>query len=696
MLLTLSVARAEDLSLPRVERAGIVVDGRATEAAWAHALELPPMVVYQPSSDVEPVGPTRVRVLMDEAGLYVHFDAVDPEPALVRAGLGRRDGRDSDDMVGIELDPGGEGRRGYFFFVNPLGVQLDARQVPGTEDDWSWDADWRSAGHRTPTGYEVELAIPWAALHMSGAVDRLGVLSARYVPRKGQDSAWPRVEPNTSTLQYAAKLRVPGELPRRIGLEIRPELTGSWSDPHVDTGRLEWYGLGPGLTLRYAPTSTFGAVGTFNPDFSQLESDATQIDVNQRYALSYDEKRPFFLEGQDWFSHPMNGMVYTRSMNAPLYGLRATGEIGRVGLAALHTMDMAPPASVNEGGGWTEAQLDGHVALASLGRARVSLGGDSYVGLLASDRTILDSNLANRVLGLDSTVRFTPQFTIGAAALASATTFSESDQPTLAPAGLLKAFWSGERVYALGSVKAIAPGFRQENGFVTQSDLMGAATEAHYNLHPSEGVPLLALEPWDVWSYWTIDQAPRERGWDPSVWMQLGDGSFVKLDGRIAGEAFADAWIDYQNAELYVETSIGEGLRLEAGGIGGTAPYYDVEDPRAGRYVEGWMELAVQPIARLTLSVEPVVEQMAELDGAPLYLVWTGRAKAELFVDRSLWLRAVAQLEGDEGGVGGWRIEPVLGWEWTPGRAAYLGGAYGDDDGRMWQVFAKLGWVFDL
>jgi hypothetical protein len=693
---------AAELALPRVPDAAIVVDGRANEPAWGHALVLPDATVFEPSADVAPVGSMRTRVLADDVALYVHFDVTDPEPRLVRAGLGRRDTR-NDDAVGIYLDPSGDGRRAFVLLSTPIGVQLDRLHIPGgDDDDWSWDAVWRSAGRRTATGFEVEMAIPWGSVHLSGNVESIGLLVVRHLARKDQGYAWPKVDPGTDPLLAEAHVRGPGRLPWHVGLEILPELTGAWSVPHIESGRLEVAGVGPGLTLRYNPARNFGAVATFNPDFSQLESDATQIDVNKRYALSYGEKRPFFLEGQDWFDHPMSGMVYSRSMNAPLYGARAAGEVGRVGFAALHVLDLSPPPSVSEGGGWTAEQLAGHQALATLGRVRVSLGGDSYVGLLGSDRTVLDSGLYNRVFGVDSVVRVEKRATIEAAAVGSATTLTDGAAPLLAPAAKLGAQWSGKLLDLRAAADAVAPGFRQENGFVTHADRVGGFTEDHVNLYPKVGwLPLVGLEPVDVWSYWHFDGTPRERAWDPSVWALFGNGTFVKLDQRVAGEEFGGAWIDYTNTELYVTGSIGSGVRASVGGQVGSAPYYDAAAPRAGLVTEGWAGVALQPVSAFTLSLDPEVERMTERDGTPLYIAWTGRVRAELFLDRNLWVRTIAQLTGKDTVLpSSWRVEPVVAWEWTPGRAVYVGGSYGVADvptgTTAWQVFAKAGWDFVL
>jgi hypothetical protein len=688
------------LLLPFLPDAQLTVDGKADESAWSAAAELPDGVPFWPNDAVEPVGALSTRVLTDEHNLYVHFSVADPEPSLVRAGLGRRDSRYADDYVSIQLDPGLTGRRAYRFTANALGVQTDGVHLLGQasyEEDNSWDGLWTSVGRKTPTGWEVEMAIPWSTLQVSREAGRFGLVVARQLARKSHTYAWPKVEPNTDSLLSQASVQGPSGLPARAGLEILPELTGGWSEPAVDTGRLGFLGVSPGLTVRYAPTSNFSASATGNPDFSQIESDSSRIEVNQRYAQSYEEKRPFFLEGQDAFQFPFRGMYYSRSVNAPLYGVRLFGQTGKLSVAGLHALDMLPPPSVNEGGGWTEAQLAGRPALASVVRAQVASDNGSTAGLFLSDRTVLDAGLGNQVAAVDGTLRVGRNFFVEGAALGSATTFEEGEEARLAPAARVAGGWSSDTLYVFTKAILIGEDFRQENGFVTQSDIVGGSAEVHYEFHPGGLVPMLTLEPTDGWAFFDLDGVARERAWDPSIWAQFEDGTFVKLDGRIAGEAFAGGWVDYARAELYTSSAVGEALRLEAEATAGTSPYYDPDNPRAGVLQAGGLGVQVQPTSAVLLALEPGVAHMTELTGEELFLAWTGRARLEIFLNRNAWLRLVADTQGDEAALSAWRVEPLVAYEWTPGRALYLGGAVGEfGDASYWQVFAKASWRFLL
>jgi len=695
MWLVVPLAEASALELPQVDPAALRMDGHVDEAAWSGALELPDPIPFRPAADVTPVGRMRTRLLATEEALWVGFVVEDPDPSAIRAGLGRRDHR-PDDTVGILLDPAGDGRRAYELRVNPLGVQLDRLDVPGEwDDDWSWDAVWRSAARRVPGGWEAEMAIPWGSLHMTGSVEAFGLVVLRRLERRAHDYAWPEVTPGTEPLLAAARIRGPQALPSRVGLELLPELTGAWSDPHVESGRWELYGVGPGLTARFAPGGGLTAVATVNPDFSQLESDSDQIDVNERFALYYDEKRPFFLEGQEWLEPAAQGMLHTRSMVAPLYGARVVAETGRLGVAALHVLDRAPAPSVTEGEGWTADQLDGHDALDTVLRGRWSLGGESYVGVFGSDKSILGTELSNRVLGVDTSIRAEKRLLIEAAALASATVFEPGEAPRWAPAAETSARFSGERLFLHAGAELAGPDFRQENGFRSLADFVGVYTEDHVRITPGlDWLPLVAVEPVDVWAYWSWDGRPTERGWDPSVWARFGNGAFLKVDGHLGEEEFGGVLLADRNLELYGSLDLGRAVRAEAAVDLGRVPIYDADRPRSGDGRGGWASLAVQPLSAFVLTVEPEVQAMDEVDGTPLFLAWTGRARAELFLSRAAWLRLVGELGGDDQGAARWRVEPVAAVEWTPGRAVYLGGSVGDDGERSWQLFAKLAWTF--
>ncbi|MBI5852390.1 MAG: carbohydrate binding family 9 domain-containing protein, partial [Planctomycetes bacterium] len=176
------------MHVPRAA-APIVIDGVLDEAAWASAAVIPVNIEFRPGDNAPAPVDTTCLLTHDDRALYAAFRAADPRPAEIRAHLSARDGAYRDDNVGILLDTFNDQRRGFEFFVNPLGVQMDLAvsdiATGGENEDDSWDAIWASAGRITADGYVVEIAIPFSTLRFAdGAGDKLwGFAAARNQPR---------------------------------------------------------------------------------------------------------------------------------------------------------------------------------------------------------------------------------------------------------------------------------------------------------------------------------------------------------------------------------------------------------------------------------------------------------------------------------------------------------------------------------
>jgi hypothetical protein len=153
--------------------ATVKVDGVLDDEIWKTAVRIPIEYEWQPGDNVKPPVETTSWVAFDDSHIYVAFDAKDPEPEKIRAHLDDRDQPFLDDTVGFFLNPFNDGRRGFQFRINPLGVQMDASNSDVTGDeDWSWDAIWESRGKINPDGYVVEVAIPFSSLRFRGLPGR--------------------------------------------------------------------------------------------------------------------------------------------------------------------------------------------------------------------------------------------------------------------------------------------------------------------------------------------------------------------------------------------------------------------------------------------------------------------------------------------------------------------------------------------
>ncbi len=688
-----------DVSVPYVQEAAITVDGLAEEPAWREAERLTGFVTFDPVEGQEPSGQTTVRLLADDQALYVFVQAADPQPHKVRAAIGRRDTRWSDDFVGFYLDTQGEGQRAYLFGANPLGIQFDGTRVAGSfNDDSSWDGIWSSSGRLTEQGYQVELAIPWRIVRHPAHCRQLGLTFFRVIARSGEKSSWPAIDPDMEgLLVQQGVVAGPGQLPASAGLDLIPELAFGWTEEGPTNHRLGAYGFFPGLTARYAPNPAVGLQATVNPDFSQVESDEAQIDVNRRYALYYEEKRPFFLEGREWFEHPFGELVYTRSMALPLYGARATVEQGEGTAAVLHVLDAQPGPSVSEGGGWSEEDLEGHQALASVMRLRHRLGRDGHVGLLASDRSVLGTSLSNRLVGADTRLRLGDRWTASGAALTSATVFA--DRATMwVPAANARLAYSADRLYAGSWGWYVDPDFRAENGFVTDADQQGGGSWAGATFRPGwKALPRISVTPANVWYMWNTQGELRGFNMQPHAWLQFGNGTGLWLCYEHGGELYEDAWLRTRQAKFWGGGGWTEWLEASLGGELGRAPYYDPEDPRSATITQLEGEVALRPFPRLALGGSAIWERGTD-EVEALYEGWVGRARLDLYATRYLWARLIGDLStfSDTRST-----EVLLAWERAPGRAIYLGGQLdlpvGDEAwDPSWQVQAKASWVFAI
>ena len=334
-------------AIPRLQ-GDIVIDGKLDDAGWAGALEQSIDYEISPGDNTPAQAKTRVRLGYTDDALYVSFKAMDPDPSSVRANLRDRDAMFNDDWVGVFLDTFNDNRRGYELVVNPLGVQGDLiRDETNTnnQEDASWDGLWTSAGQLTAEGYDVEIRIPFSTLRFpTGGQDQTwGVSLIRTWPRDKRFQMTSHKVPRDSNCFQCEWGKYTGIAGVKQGrnLEVVPTLTmgTTQSRPAVGT---KWGGtdtsIEPGVDVSWAPSPAMTLNATLNPDFSQVETDQLQLDFNSSFALFYQEKRPFFLEGADYFTTQFD-VLYTRQIADPDFGLRVTGRTGNGAYGALVARD---------------------------------------------------------------------------------------------------------------------------------------------------------------------------------------------------------------------------------------------------------------------------------------------------------------------------------------------------------------------
>jgi hypothetical protein len=442
---------------------------------------------YFPGDNVPPPVKTECLVIFDDKSLYVAFRAFDPRPGEIRAHLADRDEVTTfqqDDHVGFQLDPFNDERRAFQFRINPLGVQADAifSELDGIED-WAWDAIWQSAGRVTSDGYVVEAAIPFNQLRFPRSAGPLtwGFDVFRSYPRDVRYRISASYTDRNRSCMLCQANKIDGLLGITPGknLEFDPTTTGHRSDarPDFPSGPLERESQKGelGLTARWGITPNLVLNGAVNPDFSQVEADVAQLSVNTRFALFYEERRPFFLEGIDFFSTPLQ-TVYTRTVADPRAGVKATGKFGPNALGVFVARDEVNNILLPANQTSDVVSLDQKVWSGVL-RYRRDVGKASSVGLLYAGREA--AGYHNHLLGADAFWRASNADTVRLQYTRSDTAYPQSvvgeqgqKAGSLRGAGLFADYnHQSQRFSWLASYQDLGPDYRADSGFIPRVDV---------------------------------------------------------------------------------------------------------------------------------------------------------------------------------------------------------------------------------
>ncbi len=471
----------------------IRIDAVLDEEAWAAAPVIPLPFEWQPGDNILAPVRTECLVTYDLNNLYVAFRCFDPEPKKIRAHLMDRDDTDTlilDDHVSFMVDSFNDERRAFQFRVNPLGVQADANfsESEGYED-FSWDAIWNAAARITDWGWAVEVAIPLNQLrfHKSEGPQTWGFSAERSWPRDARHrmTSHPRSRNvNCILCQFNKLTGFEGITPSR-NIEIDPTFTAGrtdamdlagYPDGPLERGKGDYE---PGVTAKWGLTPDLILNAAANPDFSQVEADVAQLQINRRFALFYPEKRPFFLEGADLFLTPVQA-VFTRTVADPLWGTKLTGKTGRTALGFFADQDRITNLVLPSNQGSAQASL-GQDVFGGVFRLRQDIGKMSTLGVLYTGRA--GNDYANHLAGADGFFRLDEKNSI---------TFQFLHSETSYPAAVVRDYGQKEGRFGGNAVNLqfqhfsrywiiqalyedLSPGFRADSGFVPRVDTRTAS-----------------------------------------------------------------------------------------------------------------------------------------------------------------------------------------------------------------------------
>jgi hypothetical protein len=393
-------ANPRELSVPRIEQRP-AIDGVLSEEMWRKAARLEHWVQTRPGDNTPAAAATVAYLAYDRDALYIAIEASD-DPARMRYRLHERDAvvSQGQDYISLRIDTFNDRRRAFGIAVNPLGIQGDGIQIEGGEFS-EWDGMFDTAGKVGPGGYVIEIAIPFKSLRFPAAGrQRWGFGLLRSYGRGMEDTPWPRNRDLGCDLCQMITLTGLQDIGASRNIEVNPAVVGRASRERKELGRPfeRWSARGQlGVNAKVGLSTGLTLDGTWNPDFSQVEADAGQLEINNRFALFFPEKRPFFLESTDIlesrfpmpgqfvdFTPPPINLIYTRRIADPDGGVRLTGKLGGVRLATLAALDAAPDYRFDDPiGGLAPGVLDpyaGEKVTIGLARGRVDVFADGFLG----------------------------------------------------------------------------------------------------------------------------------------------------------------------------------------------------------------------------------------------------------------------------------------------------------------------------
>ena len=398
----------------------LVIDG-VIEDAWKQGEHFDNWVESWPIEGREPAAKTEGWVTYDDDYLYFAFICHDPDMSKLRASITDRDNMFQDDFVGINIDLYGDFQTSYEFFVNPRGIQGDLIVVhSGNGEDESYDAVWDSEAHIYDSYWTAEMRIPFKSLRYPRKVDHSWLLHMhRIYPRESRFRYSWMLQSQDNSVQFtqAGKLKLAGVPKGSNNFELLPYVIGSRSNELKENSVGDGKWPSPkndgdvGIGVKYGLASNITLDAAYNPDFSQIEADAGQIDINNNFALFYREKRPFFLEGSDIFQIDGDiNLIYTRSINDPLYAAKITGKANQITFGLLSAYDQNTPVLVpfeefSEGFGTTQNSWN------NIARVKYDVGNQRYFGITATDRRY-ENNGSNTVLSTDTYWALDKQYAI--------------------------------------------------------------------------------------------------------------------------------------------------------------------------------------------------------------------------------------------------------------------------------------------
>ena len=626
------------------------IDGRLDDVAWRTAATITEFTQQAPIEGAPATEDTEVYIAYDSDHLYFGFHLHYTDPSIMRANRVDRDTSWADDLITIYIDTFLDQQRAYDFDLNAYNVQGDGivntsggggRGFPIPPADRTWDALFHSATSIVADGYIAEMAIPLKSLRYPqrgpGEPHRWGFQIVREIKGKNEENAvWAPMSRDVAGFhRQMGLMEGMTDFSTSRNLEFLPTFTG------IDFGRLDrstggWSDLGmnpeAGLNVKYGVTSNLTADFTLNPDFSQIESDQPQIEVNQRFPLFFSELRPFFVEGAEIFDLPGPvTFVHTRTIVDPTWGAKLTGKAGRFTIGLLSAEDEAP-GNVGD----VDDPLFGETAQNFIGRVKYDVYSESHLGAIFTERSFMDSS--SRLGGMDGSFRLSRTMSTNFRLIESRHRDLDGEERSghIYDASIRS---SGRNVQWFAAAYELTPDFRTDVGFARRVDQRRFITNGGYRWWPES---------------WLINWGPQVsygRNWNfgrvledenAQVGLNFDFARSIRFSADVQQDMERFGGLDFHKRQVSVNggVSSSRAFSVNASYRRGDEVFYDWDNPWLGHGDTARLSVTVRPLARLSSQIGVNTSRLTDLRGGGaerVFDVQIYRAQSVLtFTDRLL------------------------------------------------------------
>ncbi|HKZ22720.1 MAG TPA: DUF5916 domain-containing protein, partial [candidate division Zixibacteria bacterium] len=698
-----------EIAIPKLN-SGIKLDGILDDDGWVKAARVGNFCETEPGDNCKPQVETEALMTYDESKIYFAFICYDTDMSKLRATLTDRDRMFSDDWVGVMVNTFADDKQAYELYANPFGIQGDLIWTPNDEDE-SFDMIWESQAKIYHDKWIMEMAVPFKSLRFPNSDEQKWKIHfIRTRPRESrQQLFWaPVSRDNPSLLSQAGFLTGIKNIKSGKNLEILPYAISSQAGyiiTSIDTilndttqsFKNESIKGNAGVGIKYGITSNLTLDFSLNPDFSQVESDAGQIDVNTTFALFYPEKRPFFLEGNEIFRTPID-VVYTRSINDPLFAGKVTGKIGSLSVGYIVAYDEHTPFIIPFEEYSSPPLPTDKKSVSNILRLKKDLKGESYFGLIATNRETEDAY--NRVYGLDANVRFLGNYNLLGQILGYSTkelndTLLFKDTTLFFGDKNYTASFDGEKFSAVGGFIELnrnarhwnfnihfadaPPEARRENGFLTQNDFRRLGFWQGYTMRPNNKL-FVEITPmmFGGLRYRHVDGSFKEQWLGQELY--LGFKKQISIYGNfllVNDEKFKGVW--HKNVRRGLVEINSNTSKILSGGFFLEMGRFIARDTNiVGNGHKFGLWTTFKPASQLVIENNYNYFKLSSLRGGKkLSLQYILRNKTAYQFSKNLFLRVITQYDSEDKI---FNIDPLLSYKLNPFTIFYIGSTHDIQD----------------